>query len=123
MGTRGPRPGTKYQRRIRMARALPIHTDRQLTQAQRFNEYVDAFLTELEDGSRFPLSEIEPKLVGEAIQYAVLIQEAVIGGIEAYSARRPEGQEEGDVGDEPEEEARPRAPRRRRTHGVSRQED
>jgi hypothetical protein len=88
MGKRGPRPGTKYRRRIVVAPRIPIETDRQLVQAQSFNERLDQLMGELERRETYPVNVLEKEIIEQVVEAAALLQEAIIEGIESYSLRR-----------------------------------
>jgi hypothetical protein len=88
MGKRGPRAGTKYRKRVIVARRIAVESDRQLVQAQSFNERLDELLGELERRETYPVSELEPDVIEQVVEAAALLQEAIVEGIEVYSVRR-----------------------------------
>ena len=88
MGKRGPRIGSKYRRRIVVAPRIAIESDRQLVQAQNFNERLERFLSELELRETYPVSALEPGVIEQVVAAAAVLQEAIVEGIEIYSVRR-----------------------------------
>jgi hypothetical protein len=84
MGKRGPKPGAKYHKRVRVTRTLSVASERQLVAAQRFNDRLDRWMVELERADQFPLSELEPVLRERFLEAAGQLQGVVIEGIYRY---------------------------------------
>jgi hypothetical protein len=82
-GKRGPKPGTKYGKRVAMPRAVPISNDGQLVAAQRFNEHLDAVLGQI-DMHIFPVGRIDRVLIERLYDTAEQVQSAVVEGIVEY---------------------------------------
>ena len=59
MGKRGPRRGMTYKKRILIPCLVRVGSDRQLRQAQTFNERLDALLAEWETAEIYPLNAVE----------------------------------------------------------------
>ncbi|MEI6431635.1 MAG: hypothetical protein WCP07_05605 [bacterium] len=85
MGKRGPRHGATYRKRILTPCMVHIGTERQLRQAQRFNERLDTLLAEWEAAEAYPLNELETSLREQAIEVVALMQSAICDGILHYS--------------------------------------
>lgn len=86
MKKRGPKPGTKYKKRITVPRVVRIVSDGQLVAAQRFNEQLDAVLGQI-DNHIFPADHIDPVLIERLYDSAELVQSAVVDGIVDYHVR------------------------------------
>lgn len=83
MGVRGPKPGTKYHKRVTIAPPVPIRSDGQLREAQRFNDHIENVMERLEE-NRFPFDHLNPRLISRFREYTEAIQDAVLAGIEHY---------------------------------------
>lgn len=86
MGKRGPTPSTGRRKRILVPRRLAVRDDHELVLAQHFNERVETFLMTFDEGT-YPISGLEAEVVRQMIDAVELLQEALIGGIEAYYVR------------------------------------
>ena len=84
MGKRGPRTGMKYRKRILIPCILPVTTDRQLRQAQSFNDRLDAILAEWESANAYPMNALESSLREQAVDAVALLQHSIIEGISGY---------------------------------------
>ncbi len=86
MGKRGPKAGAKYEKRVYVARSLPVISDCQLLAAQNFNERLDGVLAAF-DRRVYPAGALEPTVTRRFVDAAELLQSAIIGGIEEYETR------------------------------------
>jgi hypothetical protein len=68
-------------------RELKVSTDRQLVDAQHFNDWIDGVLDRMERAEQYPLSSLEPAVVAQFVEAAEVLQGSVIEGIESYSRR------------------------------------
>jgi hypothetical protein len=68
-------------------RELKVITDRQLVEAQHFNDWLEGVLDRMGQAERFPLSGLEPAIVTQFVEAAEIIQGSIIEGIESYSRR------------------------------------
>ena len=100
MGKRGPRIGSKYRRRIVVAPRIAIESDRQLVEAQNFNERLDKFLSELELRETYPVNALEPDIIEQVVAVTAILQEAIVEGIEVYSVRRSPSRRAVEAGEE-----------------------
>ena len=98
MGKRGPKAGVKYGKRVMTAAPIAVLSDRELVAAQHFNDHLDRFLETVE-AKNYPVPAVESAVVEQLIHAAEAMQEAIIGGIEAYSTSASPG-EEGEEEDE-----------------------
>lgn len=73
-----------YKKRILIPCMVRVGTDRQLCQAQTFNERLDALLSEWETAEIYPLSAVETAVREQAIEAVSLMQHAICEGISQY---------------------------------------
>lgn len=83
MGKRGPKMGTTYNTSPTAAHPLCVEDDKQLVTAQHFSDRIECLLTEI-DGLRYPVGQIDIRLVRRLIQTLEAVQSAVIDGIADY---------------------------------------
>ena len=74
----------KYRKRILIPCILPVKTDRQLRQAQSFNDRLDILLSEWESATIYPINALEAALREQAVEIVALMQHSVIEGICGY---------------------------------------
>jgi hypothetical protein len=86
MGKRGPEPTRRYRKRILVPRRLLVETNHQLLTAQHFNERLEKFLMNFDEG-RYPVSGLEPALIEQMVEAVEMVQSAVIEGIEWFYVR------------------------------------
>ena len=73
-----------YKKRILIPCMVRVGTDRQLRQAQTFNERLDALLSEWETAEIYPLNAVETAVREQAIEAVSLMQHAICEGISQY---------------------------------------
>jgi hypothetical protein len=87
MGRRGPKAGTKYRKRVWIAPAVEIGSDRELVAAQRFNERLINWAFELERREGFPINALQSDLVERMLEVLGAMQGSVTEGIADYIFR------------------------------------
>lgn len=87
MGKRGPKVGTKYRKRVWIAPAVSIESDRELVAAQRFNERLINWTFELEQRKGFPLNAMQSDLLERMLEVIGAMQGSVTEGIADYIFR------------------------------------